>query len=98
MKRFALLLTIIISLCGMVILTQANQGDSSAGHIMNAETLSGGNYSLISFSPIKIQEDRWQVITSASGGGYHLLSLKSASTGGNGCCCTYLPCVLRAFP
>jgi hypothetical protein len=32
---------------------------------------------------------------SASGGGYRLLGPASPTLRGNGCCCTYLPCVLR---
>ena len=36
-----------------------------------------------------------QVEGSTSGGGYRLLGPASPTLRGNGCCCTYLPCVLR---
>jgi len=48
---------------------------------------SGGRYHLTSVS--------WHVSGAASGGDYRLLSPSSPTLRGNGCCCTYLPCVLR---
>ena len=47
---------------------------------------SGGGYRLTVLA--------WQVEGSASGGGYRLLGPASPTLRGNGCCCTYLPCVL----
>jgi hypothetical protein len=37
----------------------------------------------------------WQVSGEVSGGGYSLQSPSSPTLRGNGCCCTYLPCVLN---
>ncbi len=53
-------------------------------------TLSGGHYRLVSLeAPTGLL---------ASGGGYRLLASLPAGPVGSGCCCTYLPCVLRTFP
>jgi hypothetical protein len=49
--------------------------------------VSGGRYHLTSVS--------WQVGGAATGGAYRLLSLSSPTLRGSGCCCTYMPCVLR---
>lgn len=48
---------------------------------------SGGHYHLTSVS--------WRVGGAASGGAYRLLSPSSPTLRGSGCCCTYMPCVLR---
>ena len=37
----------------------------------------------------------WPVRGSASGGGYWLVPLSQPALTGSGCCCTYLPCVMR---
>ena len=51
---------------------------------------SGGGYRLTSLA------HTWQVGEVASGGAYRLLRPASPG-GGNQCCCTYLPCVVRNF-
>jgi hypothetical protein len=50
-------------------------------------TASGGGYYLTSLA--------WRASGTASGGGYRLLGPASPTLTGNGCCCTYLPCVVR---
>jgi hypothetical protein len=50
-------------------------------------TVSGGSYSLTSPS--------WRVSGTAGGGAYRLTSPDQPSLRGNGCCCTFLPLVLR---
>lgn len=37
----------------------------------------------------------WQVSGAASGEGYALTTLYQPALRGSGCCCTYLPCVMR---
>jgi hypothetical protein len=51
---------------------------------------SGGNYRLIGL------EEEASAVAVASGGGYRLFQVPEAQTlAGSGCCCTYLPCILR---
>lgn len=50
-------------------------------------TISGGSYRLTSF---EIQDG-----SIAAGGAYRLLGPSAPNLRGSGCCCTYLPCILR---
>jgi len=50
-------------------------------------TASGGDYHLTSLA--------WRVSGTASGAGYRLLGPAAPTLRGNGCCCSYLPCVLH---
>lgn len=57
-----------------------------ARYIVGKGTLSGEHYHLTSLA--------WQVRGTAGGGGYRLLGPAAPASSENGCCCTYLPCVL----
>jgi hypothetical protein len=81
----ALALTLLVS---GIVLAQGGGGNPVAAQ-SGAATLSGGRYRLVSVSV--------QAGVIASGGGYRLLGPASPS-GGNQCCCTYLPCILRNYP
>jgi hypothetical protein len=92
--RIIILLAIVaLLLIGCVALAQSSGPPS--GYVVIPGTASGGHYRLTSLS--------WQVSGASSGGGYRLLPALSGAEGGpasptlrgNGCCCTYLPCVLR---
>ena len=50
-------------------------------------TSSGGSYHLSSLA--------WQVSGTAAGESYALVSPSAPTLRGSGCCCTYLPCILR---
>ncbi len=50
-------------------------------------TISGGGYQLTTFGP--------QTGNVAAGGGYRLLGPAAPALRGSGCCCTYLPCIVR---
>lgn len=90
MKRqvLILLVAVVVLLAGGVV--QARLAPAVAqgvgGGRADAVPLSGGHYRLVGASAPA------DVI--ASGGRYRLLGPVSPS-GGNQCCCTYLPCVLR---
>jgi hypothetical protein len=56
---------------------------------------SGGGYRLASALADDAQGPGWRVEGSASGGGYVLQALQAPILTGSGCCCTYLPCVIR---
>jgi hypothetical protein len=73
-------------LLGSVVLAQTG-ADPFAHYIVTPGRASGGGYRLTS--------PAWQVSGTASGGDYRLLSPAQPMLRGNGCCCTYLPCVLR---
>jgi hypothetical protein len=70
---------------GLVALAQAG-GSPQPGVTM----LSGGHYRLVSLDV--------GVSVLAAGGGYMLRGPAVPELQGSGCCCTYLPCVLRSFP
>jgi len=68
-------------------LAQSGSQPSPPWYAVEQGRASGGRYHLTSVS--------WHVSGAASGGGYRLLSPSSPTLRGNGCCCTYMPCVLR---
>jgi hypothetical protein len=49
----------------------------------------GGGYRLTGLA--------WQFSGIASGGKYRLLGPAAPALRGNGCCCTYLPCIVRRW-
>ncbi len=85
MKRKLFLLMLAVALA-LVSITLARAGPGVAVAPAGTAILSGGRYRLVGASA--------SVDVVASGGGYRLLGPASPS-GGNQCCCTYLPCVLR---
>ena len=77
-------------LLGSVALAQSGGQPVLSGYTVERGTATGGGYRLTSLA------HAWQVGEVASGGGYRLLRPASPG-GGNQCCCTYLPCVVRNF-
>jgi hypothetical protein len=75
-------------LLGSVALAQSGRQPPLSWYVVEGGTVVGGNYRLTGLA--------WQVSGAASGGRYRLLGPASPS-GGNQCCCTYLPCVVRNF-
>lgn len=88
MAKFLFLLlavgALLLSL-GLVALAQSG-GSSPPG----VTTLRGGHYRLVRLDV--------GVNVTAAGGGYMLWGPVVPEQQGAGCCCTYLPCVLRSFP
>ncbi len=89
MKTRITILTAIIALLllGTVALAQSGGGTPPTLYTVAQGTAAGGSYHLTSLA--------WHVEGTAGGGGYRLLSPASPALRGNGCCCTYLPCLLR---
>ena len=88
MRRAAILAVIVaLLLLGTVAPTQSGGHDLPAWRAVEQGAASGGGYYLTSLA--------WQVSGAASGGGYRLLGPAEPASSENGCCCTYLPCVLR---
>lgn len=76
-----------LSLVSVAALAQLSDGgDLSTQYAVERGTASGGGYRLTGID--------WQLDGVASGGDYHLVPA-SPTLRGNGCCCTYLPCILR---
>jgi hypothetical protein len=74
-------------LIGSVSLAQSN-GPPPAQYVVARGAASGGHY--------RLTGQAWHVSGASSGGGYRLMGPASPS-GGNQCCCTYLPCLLRNY-
>jgi len=68
-------------------IVQAQTGGPGRGYAVQAGTATGGNYQLASLS--------WRVSGMAAGGPYGLTVAADRAAGGNQCCCTYLPLILR---
>jgi len=82
----AIALVCVLVLAGMA-LAQSGSQPSPSWYAVEQGGASGGRYHLTSVS--------WHASGAASGGGYRLLSPSSPTLRGSGCCCTYIPCVLR---
>lgn len=96
MKRTAIIAIAMLLLLGGVVLqtaasavTRTSGHDPPARYTVEQGTSSGAGYRLTSLA--------WQVEGTASGSGYRLLGPAAPTSSENGCCCTYIPCVLRDF-
>ena len=78
------LLAITVTLLLMSSVASAQPG---GGYAVEERTLAGGSYRLTSAS--------LPAGGAMIGGGYQLLRLTKSTATGSGCCCTYLPCILR---
>jgi hypothetical protein len=93
-KRIALFLLILI-LVGVAASLAARPMPASsatsppppAGFSMEKTTLLGSRYQLSSLS--------WQISGQLSGASYTLSAPSAPSLTGNGCCCNFMPCMLR---
>jgi hypothetical protein len=85
-RRITLVLALLVCTLLLASATVAQGGGSGPD---NTTTLSGGHYRLVSPGV--------GVDIVASGGGYTLLRPAASTLQGSGCCCTYLPCVLRKY-
>jgi hypothetical protein len=89
--RLKVRIIVLVAVTALLLLGTGVLAQSGEHYIVKEGTATGGGYRLTSLS--------WQVSGAASGGGYRLLEpAVPASLVGSGCCCTYLPGVLRDFP
>lgn len=84
MKRRTVLL---VALALTLLVSGIALAQGGGGGQPNGVMLSGGHYRLVGASA--------QADVVASGGRYRLLEPAAPTSSENGCCCTYLPCVLR---
>lgn len=82
-----LLAVVALLLVGSVAWAQSGR---PPGYVVEQGVLSGGGY--------RLSGPGWQFSGAAGGGGYRLLGPAMPSLRGSGCCCNYLPCVLRQAP
>jgi hypothetical protein len=96
--RTVILVALVALLClGGVALAQSGRVGPAPEYVVQAMTSAGGTYKLASLLLRQAQGAPLQVSGTATGGGY-VLAIPSAPTlRGSGCCCIYLPCVLRAW-
>jgi hypothetical protein len=78
---------LLAAVAALLLLSVAASAQPGGGYTVEEGTLTGGGYRLTSVS-LPTGE-------TMSGGGYQLLSLAKSAATGSGCCCTYLPCILR---
>jgi hypothetical protein len=87
MRTRTALLLVVLLLAGGAALAQSGVAGPGQALSLQAGTSSGGSYHLTS--------QAGQVSGTAAGGGYALASPCAPALRGSGCCCTYLPCILR---
>jgi hypothetical protein len=83
--RIALLLILLV----VVLLATSAGVQSAPRNRAETGTISGGTYRLRSFG--------MEADGASTGGAYRLLGPLTPSLRGSGCCCTYLPCILRSW-
>jgi hypothetical protein len=90
-------LVTILAILVMVLLMLSAAALVQAARPYDAEptTLSGGQYILTGLDPDLFHDSTWRVSGEASGGNYRLSAPPVSASAGSGCCCTYLPLVLR---
>jgi hypothetical protein len=86
-RTIILVATVALLFLGSVALAQTGGHDPPILYTVEQGAASGRGYRLTSLG--------WEVSGIASGGDYRLLGPASPTLRGNGCCCTYLPCVLH---
>jgi len=91
MKRTSILVVVLL-LGGVTLQAAVPATAQTGGPLMTIQTgmVAGGGYQLTSLA--------WLVSGEISGKNYRLLGPAVPTLRGNGCCCTYLPCVLRNLP
>lgn len=79
--------TLLLLLLAFVLLSTGAVALSAPRYEVEAGTIAGGGYQLTTLGS---QPGNVQV-----GGAYRLLEPAAPELQGSGCCCTYLPCILR---
>lgn len=80
-------ITLSLLLIAFLLLSTGASALSGSNYQVEGGTISGGSYQLDSFGV--------QAGSIAAGGAYRLLGPSAPNLRGSGCCCTYLPCIVR---
>ena len=82
-------ITLLLLLIAFLLLTTASGALPPSRDQGGPGTLSGGNYRLTTLGT--------QAVPVSGGGAYRLTGPSASGLQGSGCCCTYLPCMLRDY-
>ena len=80
-------ITLLLFLIALLLLNTGASALSGSDYQVEEGIITGGSYQLASFGV--------QAGSIAAGGDYLLLGPSVPNLRGSGCCCTYLPCILR---
>jgi hypothetical protein len=80
-------ITLLLILLALVLLSTGAGALTAPRYQVETGVISGGGYQLTSSG---LQADNV-----SAGGAYRLLGPSAPTGQGSGCCCTYLPCILR---
>ena len=89
-RSIVLAVTVVVLLVSTGASAHSGEHDPPAWYTVEQRVASGEGYHLTGLT--------WRVSGAASGGGYRLLGPAAPALRGNGCCCTWLPCVLSNQP
>jgi hypothetical protein len=79
----------LVVVTALLLLGTAASARPGGGYAVEEGTLTGGGYRLTAVSS--------PADSTMIGGGYQLLTLAKPTLRGSGCCCTYVPCLLRGW-
>ena len=87
---FLVLATVLLCSVLLAGAAAAQEGAGAIRYVVQAGASSGGGY--------RLSGGAWVISGAASGGQYALAVPAAAPLAGQGCCCNYLPCLLRSVP
>ena len=82
-------IVLLAAVATLLLLSAVASAQPGGGYAVEEGTLSGGGYRLTSVG--------LPTNDTMSGGRYQLLSVAQPAATGSGCCCTFLPCILRGW-
>ena len=85
----AIVVVVTVLLLGTAVVAQTGGPGPPAWYTVEQGTASGGGYRLTNLA--------WPVCGTASGGGYRLGGPIAPASSESGCCCVYLPVVLKSY-
>ncbi len=93
MKKYIFPAAVVGLICVLLLvgaaLAQSGSQSSPSWYVVETGKVAGGGYSLTSLV--------WSTSGTIQGQGYALLGPAAPTLRGNGCCCSFLPCVLDNF-
>ena len=78
---------ILVAIVCLLLVSTIAHARPGGGCVIEGVVAAGGEYRLAALA--------WQVTGTAGGGEYRLLGVEAPAMRGSGCCCSYLPVILR---